>query len=410
MKYETMLERFLGYVNFKSRSNAASTTLPSTPEQKDFLRMLKGQLEELNLSDIVLNEENWFLTATLPANTDKPYDKIGFISHVDTADFNVEGINPQVIENYDGEDIVLNKELNIVMTKEEFPNLNNYKGLTLITTDGTTLLGADDKAGVTAIMEAMKYLVEHPEIKHGKICIGFTPDEEIGNGPKYFDVENFGADFAYTIDGGDIEELEDENFNAASAMIKISGNSIHPGSAKNRMINAAKQACVFQTMIPDALSPEHTEAREGFIHLLEVNGNTTEATLEYILRDHDFNRLQEQKELLKSASQLLNKQVGQEICTVEFTDSYRNMKLVLEKYPQVVQIAQKAMEKVGIQAVRTPIRGGTDGAQLSYMGLPCPNLGAGGANFHGPYEYLVLDEMLEAIQVIVQIVKDVAEL
>ncbi len=405
----TALERFIRYITIPSTSNPKREDItPSSDHQWNMARQLEKDLKEIGLSHVRV-EEHCYVYAELEANADVNGPSVGFIAHMDTApDFNGQNIHPRVIENYDGGVIVLNEQRH--MSPEEYPALKRKVGKTLVVTDGTSLLGADDKAGVTAIMEAMKYLVEHPEIKHGKICIGFTPDEEIGNGPKYFDVENFGADFAYTIDGGDIEELEDENFNAASAVIKISGNSIHPGSAKNRMINAAKQACVFQTMIPDALSPEHTEAREGFIHLLEVNGNTTEATLEYILRDYDFNRLQEQKELLKSASQLLNKQVGQEICTVEFTDSYRNMKLVLEKYPQVVQIAQKAMEKVGIQAARTPIRGGTDGAQLSYMGLPCPNLGAGGANFHGPYEYLVLDEMLEAIQVIVQIVKDVAEL
>ena len=270
MKYETMLERFLGYVNFKSRSDASSKTLPSTPEQKDFLRMLKGQLEELKLSDIVLNEENWFLTATLPANTDKPYDRIGFISHVDTADFNVEGISPQVVENYDGEDIVLNKEKNIIMTTKEFPNLKNYKGLTLVTTDGTTLLGSDDKSGIVEIIEAVKYLKEHPEIKHGDIKMAFGPDEEIGRGADYFDVKEFAADYAYTMDGGPVGELEYESFNAAQARFKIKGVSVHPGTAKGKMINASLIASEIIEMFPKDEVPEKTEGYEGFYYFSHI--------------------------------------------------------------------------------------------------------------------------------------------
>jgi len=286
MKYETMLERFLGYVNFKTRSDANSKTIPSTPEQKDFLRMLKGQLEDLKLNDIVLNEENWFLTATLPANTNKPYDTIGFISHVDTADFNVEGINPQVVKNYDGGDIVLNKEKNIIMATKEFPNLKNYKGLTLITTDGTTLLGADDKAGVVEIIEAMKYLINHPEIKHGTVKVAFGPDEEIGRGADNFNVEEFGADFAYTMDGSSVGELQFECFNAAEAKIDILGKSVHPGDAKNKMINALTIARDIQMAMPLVCVPEKTECREGFIHLVEAHGNVENAELTYIIRDH----------------------------------------------------------------------------------------------------------------------------
>ncbi|MBW9212863.1 MULTISPECIES: peptidase T [Terrabacteria group] len=405
----TALERFIRYITIPSTSNPKNEGVtPSSDIQWDMARQLEKDLKEIGLSHIRV-EEHCYVYAELEANIDKKVPSVGFIAHMDTAaDFNGHNIQPRVIENYDGGVIVLNEKRSLL--PKDYPALTRKVGKTLVVTDGHSLLGADDKAGVTAIMEAMKYLVEHPEIKHGKICVGFTPDEEIGNGPKYFDVKNFGADFAYTIDGGEIQELEDENFNATSAMVKISGNSIHPGSAKNRMINAAKQACVFQTMIPDALSPEHTELREGFIHLIEVKGNTVAASLEYILRDHDFDKLQAQKELLKSASNLLNKQVGQEICSVEFVDSYRNMKAVLDKRPEVVDVAEKAMKKLGIPVVRTAIRGGTDGAQLSFMGLPCPNLGAGGANFHGPYEYLVLDEMLEAIEVMIQIVKEVVEL
>ncbi|QRG86467.1 peptidase T [Bulleidia sp. zg-1006] len=405
----TALERFIRYITIPSTSNPKNEGVtPSSDIQWDMARQLEKDLKEIGLSHIRV-EERCYVYAELEANIDKKVPSVGFIAHMDTAaDFNGHNIQPRVIENYDGGVIVLNEKRSLL--PKDYPALTRKVGKTLVVTDGHSLLGADDKAGVTAIMEAMKYLVEHPEIKHGKICVGFTPDEEIGNGPKYFDVKNFGADFAYTIDGGEIQELEDENFNATSATVKISGNSIHPGSAKNRMINAAKQACVFQTMIPDALSPEHTELREGFIHLIEVKGNTVAASLEYILRDHDFDKLQAQKELLKSASNLLNKQVGQEICSVEFVDTYRNMKAVLDKRPEVVDVAEKAMKKLGIPVVRTAVRGGTDGAQLSFMGLPCPNLGAGGANFHGPYEYLVLDEMLEAIEVMIQIVKEVVEL
>ena len=270
MKYETMLERFLGYVNFKTRSDANSKTIPSTPEQKDFLRMLKGQLEDLKLNDIVLNEENWFLTATLPANTNKPYDTIGFISHVDTADFNVEGINPQVVKNYDGGDIVLNKEKNIIMTIKEFPNLKNYKGLTLITTDGTTLLGADDKAGIVEIVEAIKYLSEHPEIEHGDIRIAFGPDEEIGRGADHFDAKGFGTEYAYTMDGSVLGELQYESFNAAQITYKITGVSVHPGTAKGKMKNANMIAAELAMLFPEKEVPEHTDDYEGFFLLYNM--------------------------------------------------------------------------------------------------------------------------------------------
>jgi len=409
MKYETMLERFLGYVNFKSRSNAASTTIPSTPEQKDFLRMLKGQLEELNLSDIVLNEENWFLTATLPANTDKPYDKIGFISHVDTADFNVEGINPQVIENYDGEDIVLNKELNIVMTKEEFPNLNNYKNLTLITTDGTTLLGADDKAGITEIVEAIKYLSEHPEIEHGDIRIAFGPDEEIGRGADHFDAKGFATDYAYTMDGGPVGELEYESFNAAQATFKIKGVSVHPGTAKGKMINAGLIASEIIEMFPKDEVPEKTEGYEGFYYLVETHTACEDGEVVYILRDHDKAKFLAKKEFVKGLVEKVNKKYGKEVVKLELKDEYYNMGEIIKDHMYVVDIAKQAMENLGIKPLIKAIRGGTDGSKISFMGLPTPNIFAGGENFHGKYEFVALESMEKATDVIVEIVKLNAE-
>ena len=409
MKYETMLERFLGYVNFKSRSDASSTTLPSTPEQKDFLRMLKGQLEELNLKDIVLNEENWFLTATLPANTDKPYDKIGFISHVDTADFNVEGISPRVIENYDGKDIVLNKEQNIVMTTEEFPNLHNYKGLTLITTDGTTLLGADDKAGITEIVEAVKYLSEHPEIEHGEIRIAFGPDEEIGRGADYFDVKEFAADYAYTMDGGPVGELEYESFNAAQATFKIKGVSVHPGTAKGKMINAGLIASEIIQMFPKDEVPEKTEGYEGFYYLVETNTSCESGEVVYILRDHDKAKFLAKKEFVKELVKKVNEKYGKEVVELELKDEYYNMGEIIKDHMYVVDIAKQAMENLGIKPLIKAIRGGTDGSKISFMGLPTPNIFAGGENFHGKYEFVALESMEKATDVIVEIAKLNAE-
>ena len=409
MKYETMLERFLGYVKFKSRSDAASTTIPSTPEQKDFLRMLKGQLEEFNLSDIELNEENWFLTATLPANTDKPYDKIGFISHVDTADFNVEGINPQVIENYDGEDIVLNKELNVVMSKAEFPNLSNYKGLTLITTDGTTLLGADDKAGITEIVEAIKYLSEHPEIEHGDIRIAFGPDEEIGRGADHFDAKGFATDYAFTMDGGVLGELEYESFNAAQAKFKIKGVSVHPGTAKGKMINASLIACEIIEMFPKDEVPEKTEGYEGFYFLDEMKSNCEEGEVVYIIRDHDKAKFLAKKEFVKELVEKVNKKYGKEVVKLELKDEYYNMGEIIKDHMYVVDIAKQAMENLGIKPLIKPIRGGTDGSKISFMGLPTPNIFAGGENFHGKYEFVALESIEKATDVIVEIVKLNAE-
>ena len=404
MKYETMLERFLGYVNFKTRSDANSKTLPSTPEQKDFLRMLKGQLEDLKLNDIVLNEENWFLTAILPANTNKPYDTIGFISHVDTADFNVEGISPQIIENYDGEDIVLNKEKNIIMATKEFPNLKNYKGLTLITTDGTTLLGADDKAGIVEIVEAVKYLSEHPEIEHGDIRIAFGPDEEIGRGADHFDAKGFGTEYAYTMDGSVLGELQYESFNAAQITYKITGVSVHPGTAKGKMKNANMIAAELAMLFPEKEVPEHTDDYEGFFLLYNMEARIESAEMSYIIRDHDKEKFLARKKFAEEVAAKINAKYGN-VVEYEMYDQYYNMGDVIKEDKRCVDIAEQAMKNADVVPIIIPIRGGTDGSKISYMGIPTPNIFVGGENFHGQYEFSCLEHMKKASDVIVEIAK-----
>lgn len=404
MKYETMLERFLGYVNFKTRSDANSKTLPSTPEQKDFLRMLKGQLEDLKLNDIVLNEENWFLTATLPANTNKPYDTIGFISHVDTADFNVEGISPQIIENYDGEDIVLNKEKNIIMATKESPNLKNYKGLTLITTDGTTLLGADDKAGIVEIVEAVKYLSEHPEIEHGDIRVAFGPDEEIGRGADHFDAKGFGTEYAYTMDGSVLGELQYESFNAAQITYKITGVSVHPGTAKGKMKNANMIAAELAMLFPEKEVPEHTDDYEGFYLLYNMEARIESAEMSYIIRDHDKEKFLARKKFAEEVAAKINAKYGN-VVEYEMCDQYYNMGDVIKEDKRCVDIAEQAMKNADVVPIIIPIRGGTDGSKISYMGIPTPNIFVGGENFHGQYEFSCLEHMKKASDVIVEIAK-----
>ena len=404
MKYETMLERFLGYVNFKTRSDANSKTIPSTPEQKDFLRMLKGQLEDLKLNDIVLNEENWFLTATLPANTNKPYDTIGFISHVDTADFNVEGISPQIIENYDGEDIVLNKEKNIIMATKEFPNLKNYKGLTLITTDGTTLLGADDKAGIVEIVEAVKYLSEHPEIEHGDIRVAFGPDEEIGRGADHFDAKGFGTEYAYTMDGSVLGELQYESFNAAQITYKITGVSVHPGTAKGKMKNANMIAAELAMLFPEKEVPEHTDDYEGFYLLYNMEARIESAEMSYIIRDHDKEKFLARKKFAEEVAAKINAKYGN-VVEYEMCDQYYNMGDVIKEDKRCVDIAEQAMKNADVVPIIIPIRGGTDGSKISYMGIPTPNIFVGGENFHGQYEFSCLEHMKKASDVIVEIAK-----
>ena len=404
MKYETMLERFLGYVNFKTRSDANSKTLPSTPEQKDFLRMLKGQLEDLKLNNIVLNEENWFLTATLPANTNKPYDTIGFISHVDTADFNVEGISPQIIENYDGEDIILNKEKNIIMATKEFPNLKNYKGLTLITTDGTTLLGADDKAGIVEIVEAVKYLSEHPKIEHGDIRIAFGPDEEIGRGADHFDAKGFGTEYAYTMDGSVLGELQYESFNAAQITYKITGVSVHPGTAKGKMKNANMIAAELAMLFPEKEVPEHTDDYEGFYLLYNMEARIESAEMSYIIRDHDKEKFLARKKFAEEVAAKINAKYGN-VVEYEMYDQYYNMGDVIKEDKRCVDIAEQAMKNADVVPIIIPIRGGTDGSKISYMGIPTPNIFVGGENFHGQYEFSCLEHMKKASDVIVEIAK-----
>ena len=380
---------------------------PSSKKQFDLANLLVEELKELGLQDVSV-DEHCYVYAKLPSNTDKVIDTVGFIAHMDTApDFSGTNVNPRIIENFDGNDIALNPEVTLSM--ERFPWMKEFKGKRLMVTDGTTLLGADDKAGITSIMEALVYLHEHPEVKHGEIAIGFTPDEEIGNGPRFFDVKKFGAKFAYTMDGGTVRELSDETFNAASAVLHFSGRSIHPGSAKNRMINAAKLACEYQAMMPAHAVPEHTELWEGFIHLHDMKGDVENAELEYIIRDHDYQKLTAKKELMLKAAEFINTKYGEGAVSIEIKDSYRNMKEVLDKDPTAVVIAKKSMEELGIHILQEPIRGGTDGAQLSFMGLPCPNIGCGGGNFHGRFEYCVIDELELSVQVILKIIQNVAE-
>ena len=401
-------ERLIRYCKIDTQSDPANEQeTPSSKKQFDLANLLVEELKELGLQDVSV-DEHCYVYAKLPSNLDKKVDTVGFIAHMDTApDFSGTGVNPRIIENFDGKDIALNKDVTLSM--ERFPWMKEFKGKRLMVTDGNTLLGADDKAGITSIMEALVYLHDHPEVKHGEIAIGFTPDEEIGNGPRFFDVEKFGAKFAYTMDGGTVRELSDETFNAASAVLHFSGRSIHPGSAKNRMINAAKLACEYQTMMPAHAVPEHTELWEGFIHLHNMKGDVESAELEYIIRDHDYQKLTEKKELMLKAAEFINTKYGEGIVTIEIKDSYRNMKEVLDKDPTAVIVAKKSMEELGIHILQEPIRGGTDGAQLSFMGLPCPNIGCGGGNFHGRFEYCVIDELELSIQVILKIIQNVAE-
>ena len=401
-------ERLIRYCKIDTQSDPANEQeTPSSKKQFDLANLLVEELKELGLQDVSV-DEHCYVYAKLPSNTDKVIDTVGFIAHMDTApDFSGTNVNPRIIENFDGNDIALNPEVTLSM--ERFPWMKEFKGKRLMVTDGTTLLGADDKAGITSIMEALVYLHEHPEVKHGEIAIGFTPDEEIGNGPRFFDVKKFGAKFAYTMDGGTVRELSDETFNAASAVLHFKGRSIYPGSAKNRMINAAKLACEYQAMMPAHAVPEHTELWEGFIHLHDMKGDVENAELEYIIRDHDYQKLTAKKELMLKAAEFINTKYGEGAVSIEIKDSYRNMKEVLDKDPTAVVIAKKSMEELGIHILQEPIRGGTDGAQLSFMGLPCPNIGCGGGNFHGRFEYCVIDELELSVHVILKSIQNVAE-
>lgn len=400
---EKVIERLIRYAKIDTQSDFESTLTPSTNKQFDLLHLLKEELETIGLTDITL-DENGYLFATLPANTEKKVPTIGFLAHVDTSpDFSGANVQPQRIDNYDGGDIHLSNGL--VMSPNYFPNLKKYVGQTLITTDGTTLLGADDKAGIAEIMTAMEYLVEHPEIKHGKIRVAFTPDEEIGRGPHKFDVERFGADFAYTMDGGPLGELQFESFNAAGAKVTTRGTSVHPGSAKNQMVNAITMAIQFHNEMPADEVPEKTEGYEGFIHLMNFNGQIEEAKLSYIIRDHDRQKFEAKKAHFLAVEKKIKEEFGEDAITVEIEDQYYNMGEKIEPVKEIVDIAKKAMENLNIQPIIEPIRGGTDGSQLSYMGLPTPNIFAGGENMHGKYEFVSAETMEQATKVIIEILQ-----
>ncbi len=408
MKNE-ILERFLRYIKIDTQSDESSSNYPSSEKQRVLGNLLIEELKALGLKDVSVDKYGYIM-ATLPGNTDKKVPVIGFLAHMDTSpDMSGENVNPQIIENYNGNDIVISKEKQLVMTTREFPELKKYVGQTLITTDGNTLLGADDKAGIAEIMTAVSYLLKHPEIKHGDIRIGFTHDEEIGHGVDYFDVKRFAADFAYTMDGGAIGELEYENFNAAGAKIAIQGRNIHPGYAKDKMINAMLVAMELNAMLPVNERPEFTQDYDGFYHLVHMEGTVEHATLQYIIRDHNRTKFESKKELLTSVIRLLNMRYGDTIITLDMKDQYYNMKEKVEPHMHIVTTAVKAMEMANIKPLVVPIRGGTDGARLSYMGLPCPNIFAGGHNFHGKFEYVPLESMVKATEVIVNIVKLYAE-
>ncbi len=404
-----IINRFVSYVTIDTESDPESTSTPSTKKQWDLANKLAEELKEIGLEDVNI-DENAYIMATLPSNMDKEVPTIGFISHFDTSpDFTGANVNPQIIEDYDGKDIILNKSQNIVLSPDYFDDLKLYKGQTLITTDGTTLLGADDKAGITEIVTAMEYLVQHPEIKHGKIRVGFTPDEEIGRGAHKFDVAKFGADWAYTMDGSEIGELEYENFNAAGAVITVKGKIVHPGYAKGKMVNSMYIAQDFINSLPRLETPEHTSGREGFFHLHNMKGNVEETQLQYIIRDHDKKHFEARKEVMKKLAQEINTQHGKEVIHIEIKDQYYNMREKVEPVMHIVDIAEEAMKSLNIKPLIKPIRGGTDGSQLSYMGLPCPNIFAGGHNFHGRYEYVPVESMIKAVEVIVKIAELTAD-
>ncbi len=402
--YSTLKERFINYVKFETRSDEKSENIPSTISQVEFAKVLKKELEEMGMENVFINDA-CFVNATLPSNTNKNVPTVGFIAHMDTADFNAKNVNPKILENYDGVDIVLNEELGITMYVEEFPNLKQYIGKTLITTDGKTLLGADDKAGIAEIMEAMKYLIEHPEIKHGTVKVAFGPDEEIGRGANHFNVEEFAADYAYTMDGGPVGELEYESFNAAQVIYKIKGKSVHTGTAKGKMINASLVALELSSMFPKDEVPEKTEGYEGFYFLEKISSNCEDAELRYILRDHDKEKFLDKKKFSEEIAKKINKKYGKDIVEVFIEDQYYNMGEIIKDHMYIVEIAKKAMENLKINPIIKPIRGGTDGSKISFMGLPTPNIFAGGENFHGKYEFVALESMIKATDVIIEIIK-----
>lgn len=404
----TVTDRFLDFVKFDTQSDELTNMTPSSPGQMEFAKYLKAVLLGMGLEDVTLDDYG-YLFATLPANTDKDVPVVGFIAHMDTSpDMSGRHVNPRIVRNYDGTPIVLNEAEGVILGPDEFPELSGYVGNDLIVTDGTTLLGADDKAGIAEIISAVAYLQSHPEIKHGKIRIGFNPDEEIGLGAHKFDVEKFGCDFAYTMDGGAIGELEYENFNAASAKVTIKGRNVHPGYAKHKMINSIRVANNFIAMLPRWETPEHTEGYEGFYHLVGIEGNVEQTILTYIIRDHDRARFESRKREIEHLCRKTNMEYPG-CCSVEIKDQYYNMREKIEPMMHIIEVVEKAMREAGVEPRVQPIRGGTDGAQLSFKGLPCPNIFAGGENFHGRYEYVSIQSMEKATEVIVNICRIVAE-
>lgn len=405
---QKLINRFISYVTVDTESDPESNTTPSTSKQWDLANALVDELKEIGMQEVTI-DENAYIMATLPSNVEREVPTIGFISHFDTTpDFTGKNVKPQVIENYTGEDIILNEKENIILSPKDFEDLLLYKGKTIITTDGTTLLGADDKAGIAEIISAMEYLIQHPEIPHGKIRVGFTPDEEIGRGAHKFDVSKFGADWAYTMDGSQIGELEYENFNAAGAVVTVKGKIVHPGYAKGKMVNSMYIATDYINSLPRLETPEHTEDRQGFFHLYSIEGEVDSTKLQYIIRDHDREQFEARKEMMLKLAIELNSQFEKEIISVEIKDQYFNMREKIEPVMHIVDVAEEAMKQAGINPLIKPIRGGTDGSQLSFMGLPCPNIFAGGHNFHGRYEYVPVESMQKAIEVIVNIAKLVA--
>ena len=403
--FQETQERLIPYAKINTRSDAASTTVPSTACQLDLLHLLVDELKAIGLQEVEFNPENAFVTATLPATSDKPVPTIGFIAHVDTADFNSENVQPRLIPNYDGQDIVLNQAQDIVMKVADFPALSSYQGQTLIVTDGTTLLGADDKSGIAEIMTAMAYLAAHPEIEHGKVRVAFGPDEEIGRGADRFDVAHFGCDFAYTMDGGPVGELQYESFNAAGARLHFHGKNIHPGTAKGKMINAVQLLKDFLSALPEDQVPEKTDGRQGFIHPMEAQVTVDQGRLDLIIRDHDRQAFQAKKDLVQSIVDKMNAAYPVPVVSLEMKDQYYNMAEVIEQDMKSVELAKSAMEAIGIKPIIEPIRGGTDGSKISFMGLPTPNIFAGGENMHGRYEFVAVESMVKATQVIVGIIQ-----
>ncbi|PNU25359.1 peptidase T [Bacillus stratosphericus] len=402
---EEMIQRFTSYVKVDTQSDAEKESCPSTEGQLNLARQLVEEMKSIGIQEVTM-DENGYVMGTIPSNTDKDVPTIGFLAHIDTAtDFTGKNVKPQLHKNYQGGDITLNEDLHIVLSPQQFPNLQKYQGHTLITTDGTTLLGADNKAGIAEIMTAMHYLIGHPEIKHGKIRVAFTPDEEIGRGPHKFDVDAFGASYAYTIDGGPLGELQYESFNAAGAKVSIKGNNVHPGTAKDKMVSAAKIGMLFHNKLPSEESPEYTEGYEGFFHLTKFVGEVEEAELQYIIRDFDKQKFNNRKALFEKIANDLKATYGENSITLSIQDQYYNMREKIEPVKHIVDIAHEAMENRSVTPVIEPIRGGTDGSQLSYKGLPTPNIFTGGENFHGKYEFISVENMVKATEVIVEIAR-----